>query len=375
MAFTEKYVTVSGGGLHDGSSEANAWTLAEGIANATSGDRVNIKKGTYSQGSTSVDFNVSGTASSPIFWRGYDNTPGDIDADNSLQKPEITFGNAGLTISGSNQILQNVKITGSKSSSALVLCSGGYTKILRCFIENTNASSTASAFRSAPGVSQTTFAINCFFAATSTANSVIQSRRSLLLTGCVINSGVKGLVFDNITTVATTSVTRCIFKAQSTNCIEAQGVSATLYVRENTFYSCGSHAITVLNAAAPTLLYEISNNVFSEIAGDAIRNGTGSVQNYFVAFNNLFHNVSGSFYANQGDDPNFYSLQDSLSPFVDSLSSDFTLASSSNGYSTGLPNAHENQVFSSNQDIGAIQHADPSSSGGGGAVLHPLRSN
>jgi hypothetical protein len=64
MAFVEKYVTVTGGGLHDGSSEANAWTLTEAASNISAGDRINMKAGTYVISGAMV-FSGLGSSTSP----------------------------------------------------------------------------------------------------------------------------------------------------------------------------------------------------------------------------------------------------------------------------------------------------------------------
>ncbi len=78
MAFVEKYVTVTGGGLHDGSSEANAWTLDEAWSNYSAGDRLNIKAGTYTL-TQIMNIWTSGTVTAPVSLRGYKTTIGDLD--------------------------------------------------------------------------------------------------------------------------------------------------------------------------------------------------------------------------------------------------------------------------------------------------------
>ena len=59
----------------------------------------------------------------------------------------------------------------------------------------------------------------------------------------------------------------------------------------------------------------------------------------------------------------------STDPFTDSASGDYTILSNSPAYQ----GASFVAGYTDYQDAGALQHADPS--GGGGAVLHPLRSN
>ena len=76
MAITEKYVTTTGAGAHDGTSEANAWSLTEAIAAAAAGNRVNVKAGTYTLGAGATF--PAGTVAAPIIWRGYSSTIGDL---------------------------------------------------------------------------------------------------------------------------------------------------------------------------------------------------------------------------------------------------------------------------------------------------------
>ena len=80
--FTEKYASVAGAGAHDGSSPANAWTMAEATANVVAGNRVNCLAGTYiaddSASSSVMDIDVAGTVGNWIEWRAYTTTIGDF---------------------------------------------------------------------------------------------------------------------------------------------------------------------------------------------------------------------------------------------------------------------------------------------------------
>tara|TARA_R110000851_G_scaffold22894_3_gene67625 strand:- start:122 stop:1135 length:1014 start_codon:yes stop_codon:yes gene_type:complete len=79
---TERYCSVAGSGAHDGSSAANAWTMAEATANVVAGDRVNCLAGTYiaedSGQNCVMDIDVAGTILNQIEWRGYTTTIGDF---------------------------------------------------------------------------------------------------------------------------------------------------------------------------------------------------------------------------------------------------------------------------------------------------------
>ena len=80
--FTDMYASVSGAGSHDGTSAANAWTMAEATLNVAAGDRINCLAGTYtaddSASSAVIDLDVTGTIGNQIEWRGYTITIGDF---------------------------------------------------------------------------------------------------------------------------------------------------------------------------------------------------------------------------------------------------------------------------------------------------------
>lgn len=70
-----KYASATGGGTHDGLSEANAWSFQEMDNLATAGDHVWVKA---SSATGTLFFTKSGTDTNPIIYEGYKNTIGDI---------------------------------------------------------------------------------------------------------------------------------------------------------------------------------------------------------------------------------------------------------------------------------------------------------
>lgn len=73
---TIRYVSVSGSGAHNGTSEANAYTMAEAISNAAPNTDFRVKAGNY--GASNYTISTSGTAGNPIRFIGYKTTYGDI---------------------------------------------------------------------------------------------------------------------------------------------------------------------------------------------------------------------------------------------------------------------------------------------------------
>ena len=86
------YVTVSGAGNHDGSSLANAMTLAEATQAAVAGDVVFVQKGLYQLPQLTTSFNHSGTAQNPIVWEG---EISDADLSWEAEKPKPTLSSDG----------------------------------------------------------------------------------------------------------------------------------------------------------------------------------------------------------------------------------------------------------------------------------------
>lgn len=80
------YVTINGSSSNDGRSESSSWSIEHAFDSARPGDVIFIKAGNY--GFHNLIVKNSGTQQDPIFFVGYKNTPGDINAN---QGPTITW--------------------------------------------------------------------------------------------------------------------------------------------------------------------------------------------------------------------------------------------------------------------------------------------
>jgi len=155
MAFTEKYLSVAGAGAHDGSSAANAWTLAEFLTNNTAGDRGNMISGSYSSGADA--FSNAGTISALSVLRGYNSTIGDLDTVGRDTPANgsglITTNMPSITITGaitfSNFVLlMNLNVTGALATFLLGATVGPDNVFLyQCKVTNTLNNSGASCVR------------------------------------------------------------------------------------------------------------------------------------------------------------------------------------------------------------------------------------
>lgn len=360
MAFTEKYVTVTGGGLHDGSSEANAWTLAEGFANYAAGDRVNIKAGTYAT-TAMFTLSTSGSAASPVVFRGYKTTIGDIDDWVTSQRvpatdvPNITGSGTYTGILTSSNIghisLQNLSFEYNNSNPVIYANNHNLSPLMliRCRIKNDNSSCTWSN-------RCVLHAINCHYSSSSTTNSLhytVQSGSGVgIFNSCVFDGGGKGYIGRNPYAINT------VFKNQAIYAIDTSTSEDAHIISNCTFYNAGSNFINGGDYCA------VSRCVFDTCGGFAV---SGVDSKHFL-FNNAYHDssfTSGRLSINDGLDIEPVTL--TSSPFVDAASGDLTIDSASPAYGKGLLFENDQTSYA---DIGAIQHQDPS--GGGGSQFHPL---
>jgi len=361
MAWTERYVSVAGGGAHDGTTEADAWTLAEAIAAPyAAGQRLNVKAGTYANTTTDRTFGVAGTTTAPIWWRGYNSTIGDLDADFTTAKPAITFTTGGMLVTAAHQWFSNLNISGARINSQMSL-SGGLIRVHRCRIENTAANAASSA--TAIFTNGETQISESWLKATSTATRVAEFRLSSALSGCSVTGGGIGV---DLTTAAFT----CVIFGNVFNDTGSDGIKSAqacrIFIINNSFYSCGSDGVDLSVAQTSGL---IANNIFDSNAAYGINNSSGANTNLITRIRNAFYNNTSGTENGFGDTPSFSEVIESASPFTNAAGADFSLLSTALSKAAGLPGLFENQTYTSYMDIGAVQRVEPS--GGGGLIRHP----
>lgn len=299
MAITERYVTADSDG-GDGSS-GNPWTLTEAFGAAAAGDRVNIKAGTYTRtGSDTVT--VDGTAASPIIWRGYNATIGDLDAVvrnangtlDTTNFPVIAYNASYVcNMSGNDfSILQNLKITGERTAT---VCQIGTQSIaLRCYVGNASTHANAIAMTGSTGsvfidsdfilsggsgglyalsLGANGIAAFCRVLASPAAGIAATSTLCAVI-GCAIDdAGGDGIAFTSTTTSHYAPV--CV---------------------GNTIYSCGGDAISVANAAYSVRGLIALNNIMAEAGSYGIDSGYSGTANLMLVslFNRYIANTSGT---------------------------------------------------------------------------------
>ena len=358
MAFNEKYVTVTGGGLHDGSSEANAWTITEGFANAVAGDRLNVKAGTHSY-STNVVL-ASASATSPISLRGYTTSIGDLDTKPTTQLIDGTdtpiiqnTGGAYWYQTGGNFLFENIVFKSDVASRPAAYLDISESIIHRCkFLAHPSATiANTPALRTNGGYS--TYS-NCLISGEGCGqNQDLQGRNTFTQSVFSDLASIKSSQWCNITNSIITGMS-------------SGGLTVSSYgwasIAGNTFYDISGDAITIGSSAPINGKVFVSNNIFHTVSGDAIKSSTNGKFDLFCD-NNLFYNVTGNNYSNNLN-LNRNELVDASDPFTDAAGGDYSLVSGSNGYNAAQPSLFEGLSIGSNRDIGAIQHQDLTLGGG-----------
>jgi hypothetical protein len=366
MAFNEKYVTVAGGGLHDGSSEANAWTLAEGHANCAAGDRINVKAGTYTL-TSALYTSKSGTEALPLAWRGYKTTIGDRDNETTRQVagtdiPKIVtnsnsgyFGFLGNYIKMSRMAFESNTFyrpalyyrwgsgcvfhcqflsTGGHSGGAIVVSNGSRQILAFCEVEDTHSTVTASGINIG---NHCQIIGNTFRVASPTAT-------------CISAASHYVNIINNL----------CIGGGAS--CVMSGNSGVQRNVTNNTFVGSS----TGLSISGSNIF--IANNLFANTTNGI--SAAADCEN--LIHSNAFYNTTTEYTSTINPNTGiFNSVTETADPFVDAANNDYALKA--DALSAGAASPAKIPLFftQNNADIGALQHADPS---GNFSPFHPLGS-
>ena len=389
MAITDKYVSPTATGSGDGSSEASPWTLAQAVSSMASGQRVNIKKGTYTLTSV-LNPSANGVAYRPILWRGYDTTPGDLDDKLTSQisgtlsdaMPVIETSNSYYVLLDSdvtNLIGLCFKNTSGNRPAIYDRCQMSWRK--NCIFIQDASNSTQPAIQIDGGAYRTF--MNCEFRAKGDASN--SSRYAVRMTQfnvdfhyCYFNAnGVSSATTNGLVEMYNRFhvFNKCVFDGGSTQ-IKANIESFTAI--DCVFHNAGDDSINVTGNTSLGSSYangiSVVNCYFSEVGGYAIGNPSpgslGLATSGIGVFNNAYYNVTSKF-EHMPDTQEYDEIADTSAPFEDASAGDFALVSGSNAKGYGL--GSQIQLASkSHIDVGAMQ---AEASGGGGATVHPLRSN
>jgi hypothetical protein len=337
------------------------WTLTQAFASVAAGDRVNIKKGTYQRSATDTP-TIDGTAETPVVFRGYNTSIGDLvtvgrtNGNGPLittDFPTIAYDSTfRLNAGGADYVLwQNLKITATVSS--YTVYTGPQCCIFQCLIVNasTNAAAIGLNVYGSFGYIVDSDIDMTGGSGTDAAISMVGQR----LIGCHIlhapNDGIK------VTSTAAVIID-CVIDNPGANGITFTSTTVTHLaplVYGCTIYSAGGDGILLPNAAN-TLPFLCINSHITDSADYAIDSAyAGSMMGIF-ANNRTRDNAGGTIrgladwaaattFAHVTDDTG-----DNTTDFVNAGVGDFRLIHAASGKATGMPPY---------RDIGALQRAEP----------------
>lgn len=218
MAITERYVSTTGAGAHDGTSEGNAYTWAEMVTAINGGShagyRYNVKQGTYSLSATST-ITGDGTTTAPCIIRGYKTTIGDATpgrttggALDTSNMPTIAFGATyAMAISGADYLVfEGLKFTGDNPGYFFNV--GNHTTFVNCSITVVNGGSGYPLLFNNTGSG----AIDCDVDTDGTAAAIYLGTSTSFAIGCRVRasgSGGDGIYCDGSSLVAHNTVWGC----------------------------------------------------------------------------------------------------------------------------------------------------------------------
>ena len=375
MAWTERFVDASASGGGAGTSAADPWTLSEAITNGTGGMRINIKAGSYSLTGT-VDVSPTTSVSSPLYWRGYKTTLGDLDGaldSNPTDATDIPFIQTSYRVRFNSNFIKfsGLSFSNLVSNQPVVYFLGSNYTIKNTRFRNPNSSISAELINGA-GRDNHVYS-NCEFSiAGTTSINFIDTDVGQTFDSCVFSSDIQ------LTASQGTAInqgrymmfSKCLFKNLGV-AIQVSTTNANYVISQCTFDQIADDAIRLAQNSVGTVI----GNYFRNIGGFAIGNSTGTTASdatsNLLAVRNVYNNVGGQL-ENAVESLQYQALTESGNEYVDSASDNYQLKTSSVGY--GYDAGHRVGIGSEDySDIGAIQHADPAS--GGGATIHPLYAN
>ncbi len=294
MAITERYVSTTGAGSHDGTSEANAYSWAEMLTaiagGAAAGYRYNVKQGTYSLSSTS-SITASGTTTSPLVIRGYKTTPGDgargwsAGALDTSYMPTIAYdANYYLGFSGSFVFVEALVVTANNAGKALQAGP-------QCVFHQVRAANSSTAGTSyVVGLDETMcLAVACEFGLTGASGgdcvAYLQANGASMI-GCRIFQssaiGVKAYYFS--------SILGCVFQNCAGKAIKQSDTGGGVVIYGNTVQGNTSDGIEIV-ASTTTLSRIVNNHITDNGAYAANFNGTAAP---CFMYNRTRDNTSGA---------------------------------------------------------------------------------
>lgn len=359
-----------------GGAWASLGMTASGVALNTGtvpvGCKFYVQKGTYANTTTDRTLTLAGTALLPLIWEGFDTTPGDLLADNTLTKPVWSWTTARLNLVGVHQTFRCLSITGAYTSSSQVRTAGGATHAVfeRCRIEATGANAASSAVELIDGC----VALDCYLKATATATRAVSVAPGVALTtsgafvsGCTVRGGINGIGMPT-GQFGSLSVSNTVIISPAGHGIELEsGSSCRIFSARNVVVYNTASAKDGIKLTALPVIGEIAFCYFHTIGGYGVNNASGANTDVVRVYRNTYYANTTANTNGFGDYPAFRDIgTDAVDGFPSAGSSDFTLVSTSSAKGIGGGAAFENETFQNYLDGGAAQRQE---SGGAAGML------
>lgn len=282
---TTDRTTNSGTALVNGTGQTGGAGRLNGLedtfqAMLPTGALVWIKNGTYTFSAAISSANTNGSATSPIFWIGYNSIRGD--ACIGTNRPIIDLNTVGATFR-QFQYHKNLIITGT-SGTVMVITTGF---VFNCKI--TNSSATAGRVALAPGNAAISYLVNSE-AVSQNGIAVSTNSQGIYIIGSYIHDSVTG--YSNVGATSTNNIIGNIFEANTTAAITIPTGYTANTIANNTIYGIESKVGIGINLTkANSNANQIMNNIlYGLTTGIAVSTGTSGSN--ISQYNDFFNNTS-----------------------------------------------------------------------------------
>jgi hypothetical protein len=317
--------------------------------------RINVKAGTYANTSTGRTFGSPGTATKPIWWRGYKTSIGDQDTNNTATAatdiPSFTFTTGQVTISGAHQIWSNLDIASAcTTAGGAINVTGAENTFYGVRIVNSaaNANSKAITLNGVLSLSMT----RCYLKATTTANQCVNTAAgaaSATLSACVITGGIVG--FNASTN--TCNLYQCIFDSQAGDAVQCAS-AGNVYMVNCSVYKPTGNGVSFTGTIAASWIVNCYFSTVNQASKAAINNTSGTNTDLIRCVGNAYYNCTANT-TGLGDFPEILGNGTlAYEAFRNPGSQDFTIIPV--GQMIGVPGGFENvSLYKGYLDVGAVQ--------------------